>query len=56
MWLLWYALRVGLSKQEALDSPIGELVDLMRIEQIKHEGAKLRADNAAGESYHFIAR
>lgn len=53
MWLLWYALRVGLSKQEALDSPIGELIDLMRIEQVKHEGAKVKA--AESESFHFVA-
>lgn len=56
MWLLWYALRVGLSKEEALDSRMGELIDLMRIEQIKHEGARLRRPETEGEHYHFIAR
>ena len=42
---MWYALSMGLGYDRALDLPFGEILTLVAIEQIKHEGAKL-----AGES------
>lgn len=42
-WFVWYGLKMGLSYQETLDLPYGELSDLVAIEQIKNEGAKLKA-------------
>lgn len=35
-------MKVGLSREETLCIPFGELLDLIAIEQIKHEGATLR--------------
>lgn len=40
-WLLWYGLRVGLSYRETHAVPLGELMDLASVEQVKNEGAKL---------------
>lgn len=37
---MWYGLRIGLSYQQTLDLPFGELLTLIAIEQIKVEGAK----------------
>ena len=35
---MWYGLRVGLTYEQALDIPYGELLDFMTIERIKTEG------------------
>lgn len=37
---MWYGLRVGLTYEQALDIPFGELLDFVAIEQIKVEGAR----------------
>ena len=42
MWLLWYALRVGLSHAEAMRQPVGKLRLLTAIQQVKCEGARFR--------------
>ena len=42
---MWYALSMGLTYDRALDLPLGELLTLIAIEQIKHEGAKLAGEN-----------
>lgn len=39
---MWYGLRIGLAYSEVLIIPLGELSDLITIEQIKHEGATLK--------------
>lgn len=44
---------MGLGYQETLDLPMGELLDLIAIEQIKHEGAKLRRSEADEEEAFF---
>ena len=38
-------MRVGLSHNEALDVPVGELLSLIAVEQIKIEAAKLKTDH-----------
>ena len=50
-WLLWYGLRVGLSYREAHALPLGELLELISIEQVKKEGAKI----ALSEEDEFFA-
>lgn len=35
-------MQVGLTYDQALDIPMGELLDYIAIEQIKHEGCRLR--------------
>lgn len=42
-WFLWYGMRVGLSYKQVYAIPHGELMDLIAVEQIKHEGAKLKS-------------
>lgn len=37
---MWYGMRVGLTYDQALDIPFGELLDYVAIEQIKTEGAR----------------
>ena len=44
---------MGLTYDQALDIPFGELLDYVAIEQIKHEGAKLK--NSADETDEFFA-
>lgn len=39
-WLLWYGMKIGLSRRETLALPFGELLDFIAIQQIKNEGAK----------------
>ena len=39
---MWYGLKIGLTYAQAWGIPYGELYDLISIEQIKHEGAKLK--------------
>lgn len=39
---LWYGVHMGLSYRETHALPLGELLDLISVEQIKHEGAKLQ--------------
>lgn len=41
-WFLWYGMAIGMSREETLDIPYGELLDMIAIHQIKCEGAKLR--------------
>ena len=36
-WLIWYGLKIGLTYDQALDIPVGELMDYVAIEQVKHE-------------------
>ena len=38
---MWYALRIGFTYREAVLQPVGRVLTLMAIEQIKHEGAQL---------------
>ena len=54
-WYLWYGLKIGLSYREAHALPLGELLDLISIEQIKHEGAKLQK-NAEDEFWEMLNR
>ena len=42
MWLLWYALRMGLSYAEAMRQPVGMLRLLTAMQQVKTEGMKFR--------------
>lgn len=37
-------MKVGLTYDQALDIPVGELKDYIAIEQVKHEGATLCGD------------
>lgn len=37
-WLLWYGLRIGLTRTETLTIPVGELMSLIAVHQIKVEG------------------
>ena len=39
-WLLWYGLHIGLSMDETLDIPFGDLLTLIAIDQIKNGMAK----------------
>lgn len=39
---MWYAMACGLSREEALATPFGEVQDLTAIYQIKQEGAEYR--------------
>lgn len=39
---MWYGLAIGLTREETLDLPYGELLDLIAIHQIKCEGARFK--------------
>ena len=39
-WLLWYGLHMGLTRNESLALPLGQLLDLIAVNQIKTEGAE----------------
>lgn len=39
-WFLWYGMRVGLTMDETLDIPFGDLLTLIAVEQIKREGCR----------------
>lgn len=39
---IWYGLRIGIPYRLVWQMPFGELCDLIAIEQIKTEGAKLK--------------
>ena len=39
---MWYGMAVGLTYDQALDIPFGELLDYVAIEQIKREGFRQR--------------
>ena len=39
-WYQWYVYRIGIPG--GMDLPLGELLDLIAVEQIKHEGFALR--------------
>ena len=41
---MWYGLKIGLSYEAVFSIPMGELLDLIAVEQVKHEGAKLVND------------
>ena len=41
-WFIWYGLQIGLTYDRTLDLPLGELLDLISIEQIKHEGYRYK--------------
>lgn len=45
---MWYALKIGFTWEEALDQPVGRLLTLMAIEQIKHEGARIAGETPEG--------
>ena len=47
-------MKIGLTYAETLDLPIGELLNLIAIEQIKHEGAKRRVVLTDEEAFDFI--
>ncbi len=53
-WYVWYGLRMGLSREQALTIPFGELCDLIAVEQIKVENAK-RKKTKAEETEEFFA-
>ena len=40
MWLLWYALRMGMTYSEAMRQPVGRLRLLAAMQQVKCEGMK----------------
>ena len=42
MWLLWYALRMGMTYADAMRQPVGRLRLLTAMEQVKCEGARFR--------------
>ncbi len=42
MWLLWYALRIGMTYAEAMRQPVKQLRLLTAIQQFKCEGMKFR--------------
>lgn len=35
-WLIWWGLALGLTYQQAHDIPVGELLDLIRVDGIQH--------------------
>ena len=41
-WFVWYGMQAGLTYDQALDIPEGELLDYMAIQQIKKEGFQRR--------------
>lgn len=49
-WLLWYGMKIGLSRHETLVLPFGELLDFIAIQQIKSEGAKRKPTIEDNES------
>jgi hypothetical protein len=40
VWLLWYALRIGMDYEAAMRQPTGRIRLLIAIEQVKTEGAR----------------
>ncbi len=49
---------MGLSYDQANDIPFGELLDYVAIEQVKHEGARLKAvwENPEDEFFALLRR
>lgn len=43
-WYLWYGARIGLTRNETMFLPFGELLTLIAIQQIKTEGAKRKEE------------
>ncbi len=41
-YYIWYGLKIGLTYIQTLYIPFGMLCDLIAIEQLKHEGAKIK--------------
>lgn len=41
---MWYGLKAGLDYQTAMNLPIGRIIDLMHITQIKTEGAEYKPE------------
>lgn len=35
-WIIWYGLKIGLTYERVVYSPIGEILDLIAIEQIEN--------------------
>lgn len=50
---MWYGLKTGLTRREALSIPFAQLLNLIAIEQIKNEGAE-RKLTAAEEENEFM--
>lgn len=48
-------MKIGLTYKQALSIPHGELMDLVAVEQIKHEGAK-RASSSEDEFWELLNR
>lgn len=44
---------MGLTYEQALDIPFGELLDYVAIEQIKHEGAREKTNSPSDEEEFF---
>jgi hypothetical protein len=44
-WLIWYGLHLGLNYTQAHDIVVGELLDLITIDQIKKGELSLRVDD-----------
>ena len=55
-WLFWYALKIGLSYRETLALPVGELMDMIAFEQLKHEGAQLKGKKPQKTHWDIIPR
>ena len=49
-WCIWYGLKIGLSYETAYALPFGELCDLIAVEQIRNEGAKMKKSKAQEEA------
>ena len=52
---MWYGLKIGLSYQESHGLPLGELMDLISIEKVRHEGAKLK-ESEEDEFFNLLER
>lgn len=48
-------MKIGLTRDESLSVPLGELLDLIAVEQIKNEGAKLK-ENETDEFFALLNR
>lgn len=53
-WFVWYGLQIGLTYTDTLDLPFAELLNLVAIEQIKHEGAKRLVVLTEEEAFDFM--
>lgn len=53
-WLIWYGIHIGLTLNETLDLPIGELLTLIAIDQIK-SGIATEKEKYESEEDEFFA-